>query len=275
MASNPLQQYFRQPKIYINLPSKGIFMPQGSFQGETTNIPIFGMTGMDEIMMKTPDALLTGTSTVKVIESCCPQIKDAWTISNIDIDCLLAAIRIATYGNTMEVNHVCSACGTDNTYPVDISGILDHFTNARYDNEIVLDDFKIYIKPLNYRMSSEFAQRNFAIGQQMNQLVSIADEEERKNKTSELFEQLAVLQNDIFVEGVDSVEIKGQSVTEHAYIREWLENSDVTVFDRIKQQISKNQDAWLTPEYDLMCENCQHTDKVRIGLDQSNFFGNA
>jgi hypothetical protein len=275
MASNPLQQYFRQPKIYINLPSKGIFMPQGSVTGDTTNMPVYGMTGMDEIMMKTPDALLTGTSTVKVIESCCPNIKDAWQISNIDIDCLLAAIRIATYGNTMDVSHSCSKCNTDNTYPIDITGILEHFTRAQYDNEIVFGDFKIYIKPLNYQLSSEFAQRNFALSQQMNQLSAVKDEEERTASTNKLFAQLAQLQNEIFVEGIDSVEIKGASVTEHAYIKEWLQNADVIIFDQIKKQISKNQDAWLTPEYELICENCRHTDQVRVGLDQSNFFANA
>ena len=38
-GSNPLQKYFRQPKIYIGLPSKGNWYPDGSIEKtETTSI---------------------------------------------------------------------------------------------------------------------------------------------------------------------------------------------------------------------------------------------
>ena len=42
-ANNPLQKYFRQPKIYMALPSKGLFYPPGSLLGDYNNVPIFGM----------------------------------------------------------------------------------------------------------------------------------------------------------------------------------------------------------------------------------------
>ena len=80
--SNPLQQFFRQPKIYISLPSKGVYYPPGVFQGDYSNVPIMSMTGMDEIIMKTPDALFNGEAAYKVIESCCPFIKNAKLIFN-------------------------------------------------------------------------------------------------------------------------------------------------------------------------------------------------
>ena len=74
MAENPLKQYFRQPKIYITLPSKGVFYSPDDISGLFENIPIYGMTGMDEIILKTPDALMSGESTVKIVQSCCPTI---------------------------------------------------------------------------------------------------------------------------------------------------------------------------------------------------------
>ena len=54
MATNPLQKYFRQPKIFIKLPSGGIFSKPGTIQGDITHMPVYGMTGMDEIIIKTP-----------------------------------------------------------------------------------------------------------------------------------------------------------------------------------------------------------------------------
>jgi len=70
MVQNPLQQYFRQPKIWVGLPSNGVYSESGTFDGDVSNMPIFGMTGMDEIILKTPDALITGESTIKIIQSC-------------------------------------------------------------------------------------------------------------------------------------------------------------------------------------------------------------
>ena len=110
MAQNPLQNYFRQPKVFLKLPSMGIYNKPEAIQGNVENIPVYGMTGMDEIILKTPDALISGESTVKVIQSCCPTIVDAWDVSNLDIDALLVAVRIATYGNTMNVSYTCKKC---------------------------------------------------------------------------------------------------------------------------------------------------------------------
>ena len=67
MAGNPLQKYFRQPKVFIKLPSGGIYSKPGTIQGDAGNVPVYGMTGMDEIIVRTPDALLSGESTATVI----------------------------------------------------------------------------------------------------------------------------------------------------------------------------------------------------------------
>ena len=66
MAQNPLQNYFRQPKVFLRLPSMGIYNKPEAIQGNVESIPVYGMTGMDEIILKTPDALISGESTVKV-----------------------------------------------------------------------------------------------------------------------------------------------------------------------------------------------------------------
>ena len=47
-GANPLKKYFRQPKLYINLPSKGKFYPAGSLNmPETGELPVFPMTAKD------------------------------------------------------------------------------------------------------------------------------------------------------------------------------------------------------------------------------------
>lgn len=76
MEQNPLKKYFRQPKVYVTLPSKGEYWPDGTIEiPESGEFPIYAMTAKDELAMKTPDALLNGQATVDVIQSCVPNIK--------------------------------------------------------------------------------------------------------------------------------------------------------------------------------------------------------
>ena len=79
--SSFLQNYQRQPKIFIDLPSKGVFYDDTVLEnGQHMQIPVFGMNAMDEIMFKTPDALFSGDATVQVIKSCIPTILDPWKL---------------------------------------------------------------------------------------------------------------------------------------------------------------------------------------------------
>ena len=66
--SNFLKDKQRQPKLYIELPSLGRFYDGSIVQDQQyTQLPVFGMNAMDEILLKTPDALFTGEATVQII----------------------------------------------------------------------------------------------------------------------------------------------------------------------------------------------------------------
>ena len=170
MSQNPLQSYFRQPKIYLKLPSLGKYTEPSSISGSVENLPIFGMTGMDQIIIKTPDALLNGESTVKIIQSCCPNIVDAWSITNLDIECLLVAIRIATFGNTMSVSASCSNCNSENEYDIDLGRFLEHYSKCIFDSTVVVGDLIVKLKPLTYKSVTAFSLTNFALQKQLIQV---------------------------------------------------------------------------------------------------------
>lgn len=275
MAVNPLQKFFRQPKIYIKLPSKGVYNQPGVIQGDITSLPVYGMTGMDEIIMKTPDALLSGESTVKIIESCCPWIKDGWDISALDLDVVLTAIRIATYGNTTPISNTCPNCETENQYDVDLSFVIEHFSKCNYENKIVLKDMVIVTQPLTYKQNTEFSLQNFKIQQQLKQVDSIEDAEEQKKVVASLFQELSKIQVEIFKASIEAVEVNGQVVNEKSFISEWLTNCDKSIFDSLKTQYAANKDSWQIPKYTAKCENCDHESPIILDLDHSNFFGNA
>lgn len=273
--TNPLQQYFRQPKLYVSLPSKGIYCNPGTIQGDPEKIAVYGMTGSDEILMKTPDTLLTGESTVKVFESCCPSIKNGWDLCALDTDVLLAAIRIATSGNTVTVSQKCEKCDAFNDYDIDLSDVITHLSSCKYDNKVVVDSLIVQIKPLTYQQSSEFSLRNFKVQKQMQQAMLLEDEDQKNNFIAELFKELSEIQLEIFSLSVESVDTGTSVVSEHRYIYEWLRNCDKTVFDEIKKQFNKNKESWKVPKVAVVCNHCDHKSELSIELDQSIFFVNA
>jgi hypothetical protein len=274
MAENPLKQYFRQPKIYISLPSKGVYNKIGSIQGDPTNLPVFGMTGMDEIMMKTPDALMTGESTVTVIQSCCPNIKDAWDVNILDTDLIFAAIRIATYGNTMPMANTCSKCSETTEFDVDLTKIIDHYSSLSFDNKIVLDNLAINLHPLNFKQSTEYSLRNFEVQKKLQQSSTLS-EEEQKELITQIFKDMAITQFKMFCDIIESVETPTGLVTEKTFIAEWLENCEGIVYDKIKDHFDQNRERMKIPGQTVTCTACKHEDEVVITLDQADFFVNA
>lgn len=272
MVNNPLQQYFRQPKIYISMPSGGIYNKPNAIEGDVSHVPIYGMTGMDEILLKTPDALLTGESTVQLIKSCCPTIKDPWDVSSLDTELLFSAIRIATYGNMLHVIHTCPHCNAENSYDVDLTRIVDHFNQCKYNNKLRVDKFTLTTRPLSYKELTDISVKTFALQQKLVQATQLQDEEEQKVILKSLFEDLSKVQIELYQNSVESVEVEGTVVNEAAHIKEWLSNCDKIVIDELKKHIEANKEAWRIPSFAVKCEDCGEESKTYVELDQSNFF---
>lgn len=269
---NPLQKFFRQPKIFVALPSKGLYYPPGALIGDYNNAPIFAMTGMDEIIFKTPDALFTGDASAQVIESCCPFIKNAKQMPSIDIDTLLIAIRIATFGNTLSVNHTCNNCKTENTYDVDLSKLIDYFNSLKFVNTIqISDELVLKIKPLCYEEVNHFAIENFKLQRLLYQTKDMNEDEKQKQFDS-IYKELSNLQLTLFVNSIESVQMPNAIVTQKEYIEEWLKNTERDVYDKIKNKLEENKSQWNIPAQPVRCVSCNTDDRIIVTLDQSNFF---
>jgi hypothetical protein len=271
--SNPLQKYFRQPKIFISLPSKGLFYPQGTLAGDYSSVPIFAMTGMDEIIMKTPDALFSGEATIKLIESCCPYIKDAHYVPSLDIDALLIAIRIATFGESMSITTKCRNCEHENDYDISLPSVLDQISQKTFNNVLNIDELIVTLRPLTYTEMTEFNIENFKL-QKM--LVQLSDESitetEKQNTIDGIYLKLAEIQGKLLLTSIESIKTPEALVTDRQFIAEWLSNTIKDSYNKIKEHLEKIKKDWTIPAMEVKCNNCGHEDKIEIALDQSSFF---
>src|SRR5210317_647158 len=150
--TNPLNKYFRQPAIYVSLPSGTDYPPHVVAPTQTGELGVMPMTAKDEIRFKTPDALMNGQGVVDVIQSCCPEIKDAWQIKSYDLDTILIAIRIATYGETMDMSFIVPGANETVSHSVNLPALLDQIKTVQIISEVVLKDgLKIIVRPLTYK----------------------------------------------------------------------------------------------------------------------------
>jgi len=99
-SGNPLAGYMRTPQIYLSLPSKGKYWKEGSVDWPSNGeLPVLAMSTRDELVLKSPDALMNGQAVVDVIEHCIPAIKDAWEIPVCDFDHILIGIELPVTAN--------------------------------------------------------------------------------------------------------------------------------------------------------------------------------
>ena len=238
-SSNPLAGLMRQPKIYIRLPSNGQYWEPGSIElSETGEYPVYSMTASDELMLKIPDALMNGQAVVDVIQHCLPNIKNAWKCPNIDMDIILIAIRIATYGEMMTLP--IRLKDFEQEYQVDLRMVIDRLQGQiSWDPVVpVNENLTVYVKPANYKLMTESALQAFET-QKIMQLVNddSIPEEAKLAAFKESFSKLNDLTVGIINQSVYRVESSQGSTDDPAYLREFMSNVDKAVFERVKDHI--------------------------------------
>jgi len=272
--NNPLANYFRQPKLYIKLPSHGDFYPEGSLdKSEIDEYAVYAMTAKDELMFKTPDALMNGQATVEVIKSCVPAIKNPWHMPSIDLDAILIAIRLATYGENLDVSATCPSCGHLNDYILNLLQYLDTVTNFNYESSIQVGELTVNIRPYSYKELNKTALKTLE-QQKIFQIVNDDNmpDEEKVERFGDSFVKLTQLTVDTVVGCIKSIDTPEGSVSDADMIKEFIENSPSDVFTKISEHVTDMKDRMSLKVQNVECSECQHQWTVDVSMDQTNFF---
>jgi len=277
-STNPLARHFRQPAIYFRLPSQGAYWPANTLtlpaHGE---IGIMPMTTRDEITLKTPDALLNGQGVVSVIESCCPDIQDAWQMPSIDVDATLIAIRIASYGHQMDFDTTCPHCGSSNEHAIDLTQVLSNIQAPDYNIPLEVSGLKITLRPQPYTSANKTNMIAFEEQQLLRTLGEIEDDPESAKAR---FDQhlSKVIELNIGLLSTSTAAIitdDGTVVTDQQYISEFFNNADNRVIKAVQGRLKELSEAAGIKPITVICLNpdCQKEFPVSITFDYSSFFG--
>lgn len=272
--ANPLANYFRQPKLYVKLPSEGRFYPEGSLDSsEIGEYAVFAMTAKDELMFKTPDALMNGSATVEVIKSCVPSIKNPWNMPSIDLDAVLIAIRIATYGEDLDITSTCPNCSTTSDFSMNLVDYLSQISVFKYVDSVEVPPLLVKIRPYTYKEVNATALKSLE-QQKIFQIVnddSMADEI-KVEKFGESFIKLTELTVDVIAGCIESIVTPEGSVNDQKQIKEFIENAPSDVFNKINDHITIMKENMRLKSQHLECPECQNKWEVDVSLDQTNFF---
>jgi hypothetical protein len=278
--SNPLKKYFRQPKLYITLPSQGQFYPKDAIDMPSNGeLPVYAMTAKDELSMKTPDALLNGQATVDLIHSCVPNIKNAWAMPSIDLDIILIAIRIATYGENLDITTKIPNIGNEKDYTVNLRKILQQLSAATYENTLEFDNMQVTLRPLTYKEFTEASLKTFE-EQRIFRLVNDQNipDHEKLAKFSESFAKLTRMTVGMISNSIAKIQVDDTEVTEPMFIKEFIDNADKEFYNQITEHLELQKSKFQVKPLRVVAEpeeveaGAPQEFEVPITFDQSNFF---
>jgi hypothetical protein len=276
LPNNPLTQYFRQPAIFIRLPSQGKFYPPGTLNMPPNGeIPVLPMTSVDEITYRTPDALFNGAATVSIIKSCVPNIRDPWAMPSVDINAVLVGIRIASYGHAMAISPTCPECKEVEDVMIDLRAVNDNITLGDYDTPIKLGDLEFYLSPITYNTVNHNSQVQFEQQQKINSISrDDSDDTAKMEKLKDVMTAINETTVQTIARSIGAIKSPTAMVSEYEYILDYLRNCDSRTFNQLRDHVIKQREVSEIKPLNLTCSHCSHEYKQPFTLDLASFFGN-
>jgi len=258
--TNPLLARLRIPGETFRLPSQGLFYTNGELTDDVHNgeVEVYPMTALDEIVLNTPDKLISGKAILEVFARCIPQIKKPDDLLAKDVDFLMLCLRIVSFGQSMDItyDHMCDG-SHNHDYKVELYPFvkavreLDPTSLAREYSLVVENGQKVSLKPLSYGGILE--------------LYKVA----AMTKTSDLSmadaEQLVV---DALVGIIREVD----GITEPLHIREWIKAIPLG-WKRQIERVAQSVSEWgVKLDASLVCKDCGEDMVVQITTNPVSFF---
>ena len=255
---NPLLEKVQIPGERFALPSGGLFYEDGEIDENVKDGEVFvnPMNAMDELVLKTPDKLLSGESVVEIIKRCAPEVLKPEQLLAKDIDYLLMALRKVSYGPNVDltVKHDCEE-SKEHSYSFPIQPILrtvkkiDPTSLKKY--KVTLSNGQVVkLNPPRYMSTVKLYQ---VFGLEADQLT-----------TEQMGERL-----------IDNIAEMIRSVDEHDDqndINEWLKKIRVGDVETISDKIAELSDWGLDPVIETECKDCGEKMNVSVPVNPIAFF---
>jgi hypothetical protein len=273
LENNPLKQYFRRPNMYFKLPSDGLYYKPGVINmTETRELPVYPMTAIDEMTVRTPDGLFNGTAVVDLIKSCIPNIIDPWQLNSVDLDSCLIAIKAAAKDGTMAIGSTCPSCEETTEYDINLLPMLSEIVPVDYSQPLKIRELTIKFRPLTYLETNKNGVNQMTIQRTLLSLDSYEDQEEKSKVMNDTLKKLNEMVIEIVADTVEYIKTDEVTVADKKFIIDFLNNCDKDTSNAIKNySIELREKSELKP-FHVTCPNCKHEYDQKIIMNATDFF---
>jgi hypothetical protein len=226
--------------------------------------------------------MMNGQATVDVIKSCVPDIKDPWKMVNYDTDTVLLAIRIATYGETMDITYAVPVINESLSTSVNLPALLDGVSGIDpQDYATTKSGFKIKIDPLTYKKLTKIQIAQF---EQQKIYSNVADsgltESQKSERFAESYKKMQNINIELLIDSIAEITTPdGTVVTDAKQIFDFISNVDTKITREIEQllgdlrsQCSLKPLSMKSTEEQIK-KGAPVTYEVPVTFDTANFFG--
>jgi hypothetical protein len=221
---------------------------------------------------------MNGQGIVNVIQSCIPNIVSAWDMPSIDVDTVLIALRIASFGNNMEFDSKCPHCQEENTHEVDLTVQLQNLAQPDFTEPVPVGQLKIKLKPQSYFNINRGESIRFEEERLMNALnmPEAVPAEEKAKIIEESMKRLAVLGTKAIANSTEYIEINGdERVSNSEFITEFYSKSDAAIVHQVQERLDQISVSAKLKPLSLQCNECSKPYSVDLTFDYASFFGKS
>jgi len=193
----------------------------------------------------------------------------------VDLDPVLIAIRLASYGTGMDMKSNCTNCQAENEHTIDLRKVLDNLKPiADYDKKSFLNGLVFDIQPQTFREINTAGQIAF----EQQKIVSVVENsdltpEEKKARFEDSFKKLTDLNISTLVSCIRSVTAEdGKPVVEKELIKDFLEHTDRKSYEEIRDLVNQIVKANALDPMPVTCAECTKDYSINLDFNQSNFF---
>ena len=294
--TNPLLDDLSFPPVAICLPTSAYWYEDGVIDpnADPLNLDVKPLGILAEQNFRDSWLLASGKAVPRIIREVCPAILQPEELAEDDIEAILLATRLASYGDMMKLTHKCQnkdvdsegdgeICEEENELDLNIQEFI-----TRYDQIRNIDDYKVdlnavahtvYLRPTPYKQSLQvlkqavLAEKTFTSFDDMTaedfvlDPIKIAD-----------YSHLADLTSDVTIESlVESIHyvttVKGDKVFEKDSIREWLLAMPTTESKLIVNKINELATVLRQrSEVKYNCHTCGFENMFMLELDPQRLF---
>lgn len=297
--SNPLVDDIAEKQIgmEIAIPTLGMFYYPDVLR-EGTNpekLMVYPISSYADMMLKDPILLASGRSVPKMIQTVCPSILRPDDLADIDIEAILLACRLISFGPTLKFQNTCTnpdheegvaPCRHEATVSLNLIQHIQKY--APMDPTMVSEQYRVeldelgqvvYLRPMPYAailkgirsaMASEKGFEKFG----ETRIDDLIMDDTMIEVYANMIDHSAANNIDVLVDCIFYAETRNKTkINDPEMIREWLWRIPSELVGKIRERvsmISRETAEKSTVEYE--CPQCHYNNRVQIQLDAQKLF---